>query len=487
MRYSSRTAVRVEPVTLHRLPHRYLAASYAENVPGIAVLLVAAYFSTEARLWASGWIWQFAGVLLVVRLGAPLHTWFSFGYAYTREGMWVSTGVLNRRLRFTPWHAVAAVQVDTPWCYRLFGVSHVTLLQGGDDGTKIQLPAVVSTTAMALVDLARPAAAEAALPEPCTSPDVILYRASTKDLVIASLLYGKFASVGVAGSLVALDALENLGALPALGLAAAAAPWLVALVAILLIAVWGVFWTVVRFAGLETVMREDSVVLRFGLLATRERVLSADAIVGVELRRNLLELALGRVRLSLVTVDSNARLGSNLVLPGLREAVAERLLEQSALRGAVASSCWVSAADRRRSLARGVLALVGTWTLAAGVALGFAALVEASLAYCLAVLVAALAVVRSLGTTASARLECDDAGGSVSVSKEFMSLRRSCLDAAALHLVGTVSVVGHAVMVRLHYYAGVPRVLTATRFEADDRRALSRAVARAAAKVMDER
>ena len=91
----------------------------------------------------------------------------------------------------------------------------------------------------------------------------------------------------------------------------------------------GVVATVLRFGGLETAVNDDAIVLRYGMLSTRERVIDNSAVVGVEIRRSPVEIALGRVRLSLITLDSAGGLGSNLVLPSLREKIAEKIILES--------------------------------------------------------------------------------------------------------------------------------------------------------------
>ena len=457
-----------------RLPASYFAASYAEHLLSITALVVAGLISRQhAESWVSGWAWVVIVLLLCTRIGDPIYTWSSLRFSFSSRGVWVSTGVLTRRTRFAPWDTIAAVEVDAPWCYRIFKMSRVTLLQGGEQPS-LALPAVDRMTAFELVELSRTRTTSTA-PGPgglAAAPRPV-YRASVGDLLIASLIYGKFITLGATAAAVVLDGLEKVGLLPAVSQITAAGPVVVALAAAPCLAL-GALITVVRFAGLATTVREDAVVLSYGLFSTRERVVSASAVVGVELRRNLLEMALGRVRLSLITIDSAARLGSNLVLPSLREDVVARMLTGSFLSHIPSTACRPLP---RRALVTAAVTLAGTCLVAATAALGAARALEAPPIYAIGGFVALFAALHWSGSTAGARLQCQVAAGAVTVTTLYGSFRQKVLKPRAIHLVGALGIGGQPLVVRLHYYAGRPRALTLVRFTDVQLQELAEAVA----------
>lgn len=464
------------PTSLRRLPIAYFGAVYAEHLLSIAGLTLGAILSTQQGIpWAGGWGWTIFAALLVAQIVRPAYVWISVKFSLAADGIWASNGIINRRTRFITWESIATVQVDAPWHYRIFQLSHVTLLQGGDEATRISLPGVGEALVSELVHLARPSPEATAHPDPAPErTPAPIYRSSIIDLLIASLVYGKFATLGAAGLLVMLDGLDRLKVIPAVSQIAVGSPFIVGSMIVLCTIAAGALATVVQFAGLETAVDGGALVLRYGLFSTRERVVSADAIIGVEFRRNLLEIALGRVRLSLITTDSASRLGSNLVLPSLRQEAAARIIAESQLRYIVNGS--YEAPPRGRSLVMSVLTLGATSTVALTSSVFVVRTLEAPLVYGIATLIVVFAGVHWFGSLACARLQFDPASRLILVSTSYITVRQRMLDPDFIHIVATMCVRSHPLIVRIYYYAGVPRVLAATHFEPTDVCELARAV-----------
>lgn len=467
------------PTPLRRLPIAYFGAVYAEHLFSIAGLTIGAILSTQQGVpWAGGWGWTIFTALLLAQIVRPAYVWTSVKFSFAADGIWASTGIVNRRTRFITWESVATVQVDAPWHYRIFQLSHVTLLQGGDEATRISLPGVGQALVSELVHLARPSPEATAHPDPFAErAPAPIYRSSIIDLLIASLVYGKFASLGAAAVLVMLDGLDRLKVIPAVSQIAVDNPFIVGSIIVLCITAAGALATVVQFAGLETAIDEGALVLRYGLFSTRERIVSADAIAGVEFRRNLLEIALGRVRLSLITTDSASRLGSNLVLPSLRQDAAARIIAESQLRYIVNDS--YETLPRGRSLVMSVLTLGATSTAALISSVFVLRALEAPLVYGIATLVVVFAGVHWFGSLVCARLQFDPAARLILVSTSYITIRQRILDPDFVHIVATMCLRNHPLIVRLHYYAGMPRVLAATHFEPTEVRQIARAVGHA--------
>ncbi|OSM42887.1 hypothetical protein BCY76_011840 [Nesterenkonia sp. PF2B19] len=79
----------------------------------------------------------------------------------------------------------------------------------------------------------------------------------------------------------------------------------------------GAVLTAVRFHGLTVAVEDGRTVLRHGLISTTTRIIGRDQVVGVQVRRNLVEMLLDRARVSLITADSSQQWDSNLALPSL--------------------------------------------------------------------------------------------------------------------------------------------------------------------------
>ena len=460
---------------LRRLPPRFFVAIAAEELPPLAGLMLAAAIGSGAsNTWLSEWAWPLAGLAIGLRVLVPIYRWCSCSYGMTSDGLWTSSGLLHRRVRFVPWGSVAAVDIDRPWYCRAVGLVRVNVLQGGDSGTAHSLPGVDERTAQIMVERAARYEPEASQPNAVSGAPVSLeapvFKASVMDLLIASFVYGKFATLGGAAALVALEVLQTLGLLESVTRAAVSGPVLVGIAVALAIMVVGVVATVLRFGGLETAVNDDAIVLRYGMLSTRERVIDNSAVVGVEIRRSPVEIALGRVRLSLITLDSAGGLGSNLVLPSLREKIAEKIILES-FSDKVATHAW-RPLSRRHSMLKGASTLGLATMMPAAIALVALAL-GAEAVYAGAIFLVSAVLLYWLGSILPAELSVDEKACSVSVFTSYVATRQKILDLSSVHLVSTLGVRDRPLILQIHYYSGVHRSLTAVQFDADQRSALS--------------
>ena len=411
------------------------------------------------------WVWVVFGAFLLARVAPPIYTWYSRRFDVASDGVWLSTGLLIRRTHFTPRSSITVAQVDVPWSYRIFGLSCVTLLQGGDEAPQISLPGVDKQTTDRLVRLAEGSATVAPRPFGHTAKpaSTLIYRSTSRDLLLASLIYGRFATLGAAAGLAVLDGLDTLGLTEAASGIIDFGPLIVGSVLVLGLMAVGAVATLMRFAGLETSRAADGVVLRYGAFSTRERVVPINAIAGIELRRSLLEIALGRVRLSLITTDSATRLGSNLVLPSLREEVAADIVSTSFSADVAHNADWSSRGWR--PFATALLALTGTLIAASVISLLLTVAFSLRVPLAIAVFAVIIVALGWLGSAASARLHVSRGGALVAWSSRYISVRQRILDPASIHVLATRSVKGRPMLVRVHYYAGMPRALRATHFE----------------------
>lgn len=462
---------------LERLPAVYLAVSWLENLPAMVGLVVAG--SIAGQWTGPSWVVRLIWLLFLLRILMPVFTWATFRYRVSEDLVCVSSGLFQRRTRSASWEQVSTVQLDCPWAYRPANVVRVALLQAGNVETSILIPCVRLEVADQMLALAEVPLARAAVtsggtaddpkscqaspgPTPVADPDLValIYKASMGDLLIASLIYGRFAVLGGAIAVAVFQELQTWGLDDEARRLAAGSPIAGGVLIAIVILGAGMFATVIRYAGLQTTStRSGGIRIQYGMFSTRQRVLTPGAICGIELRRSPLELALGRVRLSIASTDSSDRLGSNLVLPSLSEEVAERI---------VASSFDVQRVGQDWRLPRGrrpLLLSLSAFLVTASVALASAwlsAVVFRSASW-LAVLVmlSAFAFARSVGVVARTRLHFDVAGSTLSAITTWISARHLVVAAKYVHVVTTTKLRGFPTASRIHYYAGRARSLTA--------------------------
>jgi putative membrane protein len=176
-------------------------------------------------------------------------------------------------------------------------------------------------------------------------------------------------------------------------------------------------------------------------------------------------MLLGRIRLSLLTADSTAQLGSNLVLPSLPLRVVAHV--STAAFGDRTPSA-AEADSRFPVVLSSVLWITATFGIPAIVMLAVAGTADYPAYVVLACGALMLAAVYGLGRTLTSRLAVHDRPGLVTVATTHISERRTSVSMPAIHLVTTSSVPGLARMVRIYFYAGMSRRLTCVFFTTED-------------------
>jgi membrane protein YdbS with pleckstrin-like domain len=79
------------------------------------------------RWWISGLIWAAAAVIIGVRLLLVEPTWRSWGYVEREDDLYITHGVLFRRLTAVPYGRMQLVEVQSGPLERAFGLATVTM------------------------------------------------------------------------------------------------------------------------------------------------------------------------------------------------------------------------------------------------------------------------------------------------------------------------------------------------------------------------
>ena len=468
-------------VTDSRLSGSYLIAAYGEALPRVAALLISGFFFTlKPEVWPGPWVWLVIGPLLIIHVAHPLYLRTSFRLTANAATISTKIGIISTRTRTAEWAGVSAIDWKESWAFRLVGLAAAELSQTGDGSARFVIPAVRPHERRELEQLwaAGHQRAPKDAPREDAASESTLYAATIGDLVIASAVYGQFAIAGGALALAVHDLLRNLG-VSAFDAAAEAAPVAVAIATSVVIVAAGVGVTVVRLHGFSARRTADGeVTIGYGLLSRQVRAIAGRSVIGVVSKRNVFEMLLGRVRVTLLSRDSASGLGANLILPSLPQHVVDRVVRD----GLGVEFAGVSpSGPRGTAIARALLAL--TCLTAPSIALYVALREHRETVPLIDLALAAIAasVITLLGTLISARLSTAALPDAFVATASFISERRWIVQTSSAHVVSAISLRKRMCFASVHYFAGRPRTLAFVRFDPSDVQKLQHwVVARAA-------
>ncbi len=277
-------------------------------------------------------------VILSVLLGLRVLAWQRFTWSFDGEVVRVEQGVLSRSRRVVDVERVQQVELDRPFVQRLLGVATLRIETAGSDaGPEVELRVLGLADALTL---------RAALqPRPAVGPpdgadraedDGAIAGAGTdaargsadQPTVLLRLPAGRVALAAVTGAQLLLapalltgllqltgDRTEELidaivawlGELQAGSAAPAARTWLLGAVAIVVVAVATTLTvSVVRDGGFVVLRRGDDLILRRGLLGTRESTVPLRRVQVVRVAANPLRRALGVASLRIHSAGGSA-------------------------------------------------------------------------------------------------------------------------------------------------------------------------------------
>ncbi|WP_413316930.1 PH domain-containing protein [Agrococcus sp. 1P02AA] len=330
----------------------YLSLAVGIALGGIGVTLL-------VQLLPPDWRWigpVVIGLLVAAMVVEPITSHWFTRYTVTADAVIEESGWIDRKVKTLRWSRVQAVDRSTEWQLRLFGLANLRIAQSGQDAAQIEIRGIRSATIEQVLERARlggATAAVAAIDEPSTATGIerpdddaeprssddaepaatserLLYRATTWDLAVMSVMFGAAVLTVPALAFGAWEAAEQFGLQAWLtGVIGGLEPVSAAILAGLAAVVLGALGTILRYHGFSVLRAGAELRIRHGLLISHERSFREDSIQGVVVQRNLLEQCSGRARLWLLTLDANEQLGKNLVLPSLPVRVVERIARES--------------------------------------------------------------------------------------------------------------------------------------------------------------
>ncbi|MFV0373288.1 PH domain-containing protein [Microbacterium sp.] len=457
---------------LRRLPARTIVAGYLGHAPSIVTSVLGLWvFVTRPDVWPGQWAAALFGAFILFRIVDPVYEYATVRYRSDPDVIVLRHGLISRHTRSLRWSDVTALQAEETWSLRPFRLTRVTVLQGGEESAQLVLPAVLAPELDRLRSFApRNATSKTSGATEYDTDDLLvaergpdrdeqlIYRATLTQLLIAALVYGQFALLGVALGYALFELLDTFELTDGLLALAAAGPWVFGVFLGLIVIAGGFASTLVRYGRFQVWQRDDgSIRIAYGLLTRRDRRIDASAIEGIVVHRNLVEILLGRARMSILSTDSARQLGGNLVIPSLTRGIVADIAQRSFPAHVDDVTLLTRPGAAWRSLGAALTVVVP----ACGAAWGFVTMQWPLL---LAV-VAALIVARTLlglGRVVGTRLRMGERG-MVALTTHHASERQVVLRALAVHWLSSWDLFGRPRLAAVHYYAGRPHRGTAVR------------------------
>ena len=244
--------------------------------------------------------------VLAIVAAVQVLQWRNFRYGFDGAVVRVQQGVLQRRTRSIDVARIQQVEVDQPLVHRVLGLAVLRLETASEGGqTEVELNGVSLAEAERLRAALRPVAgtsspagedAEAA-GSPAATPTTPVLEVPLAHLALSAVTGAQLlalpAALAVFGEAVFdLGAEQDVGE-TVVGLARGSGIALLVLLAGVVAVGAAVVAAVLRDGGYRVELRGDDLVIRRGLLTTRETVLPRHRVQVVEVRQNWLRRALG--------------------------------------------------------------------------------------------------------------------------------------------------------------------------------------------------
>lgn len=225
--------------------------------------------------------------------------WQAFRYGFDGSVVRVHQGVLQKRHRSIDIGRVQQVEVEQPLVHRLLGLAVLRLETASEGGqTEVELDGIGLAEADRLREALRPATGVSPDGAPTTTePRRPVLAVPTRHLAVSAVTGAQLlalpAALAVLGEVVLDVRAEDDLAQTVTGLAQGAGLAVLILGGAILAFAAAVVTVVLRDGGFRVEVRGDDVVIRRGLLTTRETVLPRHRVQVVEVRQNWLRRALG--------------------------------------------------------------------------------------------------------------------------------------------------------------------------------------------------
>ena len=482
---------------------KLLAAEYVRAVPTLIFAVTAVLIWVDRSSGVVRTIVLFASALGALGLlVAPIVRHLTVSYFVDDRGITVDSGLFDRRSVTFAWDSVAAVEARSPWDLQMFGLSSLVISQAADDARRVRVRGVDRAVRALIEERAagrgtsgglgnaptEGSAAPPAVTEVVDQPDPLppapseeasesetIYSLSWRSLLVVSLIHGQLLVLAPPALLTLWELADMAGIGARLGsVAQAAGPVVLIVGGVVLVVLVGAAATIVRYNAFTVSRRsDDALLVEFGLVERVQRVVRPEALVGVVVQRNIVEILLRRARLVLLTHDAQGHLTTDVVFPAVPERVLEQIVRDSFGRfGAVAQRTMTAAASNGGTAAR-ILRNSLIWT-GAVVAAYAGVLVVAGGSRLLAAVAALVTagVVGGIGRIVSSRLAWDSLSGVVLHERRFLVWRCAAVDPSSVHGLATWQPLGSSpervLAVNAHYFAGRTRGLLALRTPARD-------------------
>ncbi len=267
--------------------------------------------------------------------------YYYFTYLIDDESVQIREGILSKRNLDLKFHRIQNVNIEHPFYFRPIGLVSVKIESAGSAGEEAMLSAMNLNEAEAIRERIRRGreSTDETDPAPGDRATIMLTR-RFGDLVIhgltnnqAWIILGGVAALGSQFSANILSFIEGLGLDPALFIEQRSITVMVLIVvaslmmALMLMAGLSVLGSIVAYWGFELFQTEHGFRARQGLVNRHEINLRQSRIQAVHVRRDWLDMVLGRMNVLLSQIHSRVSAGgdSQVLAPSLRQWEADEL------------------------------------------------------------------------------------------------------------------------------------------------------------------
>lgn len=321
---------------MRRLPIKTVLVSTVLNVPAIALLILSTMLARSSDSALISAINYLVIPLVVLRLLTPFYTWWFLKYQLSGTLLTVKTGLIQVSERTVDLKTVTSVNKRHNLLTDRVALVDLEIVTGGENVQPLTLGLIPETLATQITNQINLADATPPQNEPSQSEPLQearpqtqpagVYTGQTADILATSLSMGRLFSLGFLFVLALLQGYLDYFANHAVDslIRSHLIAFLLLIIAGILVS--GMVASLLVYGRFELLLSATTIGISHGVFNRSVRSVNRAEVVGIVVKRNLVDLCFHRARLVLITLDSQKSLDSNLVLPAISQTKALELV-----------------------------------------------------------------------------------------------------------------------------------------------------------------
>lgn len=321
---------------MRRLPIQTALVTTVLNVPAIVLLIVSTMLARAGDSVLISVINYLVIPLVVLRLLAPFYTWWFLKYQLNGTLLTVKTGLIQVSERTVDLKTVTSVNKKHNLLTDRLALVDLEIVTGGENVQPLTLGLIPETLATQITNQINLADATPPLREasPSGQPQSAetqtrpagVYTGQTADILATSLSMGRLFSLGFLFVLALLQGYLDYFANHAVDSLVRSHLIIFFVLVIVGILVSGMVASLLVYGRFELLLSETTIGISHGVFNRSVRSVNRAEVIGIVVKRNLVDLCFHRARLVLITLDSQKSLDKNLVLPAISQTKALELV-----------------------------------------------------------------------------------------------------------------------------------------------------------------